>query len=135
MTNISDLETRVVQYCQDLIRFDTTNFGNNKSNGESKAAGYIAHILDDLNISYKIVGPDHNRSSIIAQIEGTEKSLPGIVLHGHLDVVPVELNQWSKPAFEGIIENDTIWGRGAVDMKNGNAMILSSIYVHRVTIL
>ena len=129
MTNISDLETRVVQYCQDLIRFDTTNFGNNKSNGESKAAEYIAHILDDLNISYKIVGPDHNRSSIIAQIEGTEKSLPGIVLHGHLDVVPVELNQWSKPAFEGIIENDTIWGRGAVDMKNGNAMILSSIYV------
>ena len=128
MSNTADLENRVVQYCQDLIRFDTTNFGNDKSNGEIKAAEYIGNILNELNIDYKIVGPDKQRSSVVAIIEGTDKNLPGIVLHGHLDVVPVEKDKWSKPAFEAIIDKNMIWGRGAVDMKNGNAMILASLY-------
>jgi acetylornithine deacetylase/succinyl-diaminopimelate desuccinylase-like protein len=128
MSNTADLENRVVQYCQDLIRFDTTNFGNAKSNGETKAAEYVSNILDELNIDYKIVGPDKQRTSVVASIEGTDKNLPGIVLHGHLDVVPVEKDKWSKPAFEAIIDRNMIWGRGAVDMKNGNAMILASLY-------
>lgn len=128
MSNTVDLENRVVQYCQDLIRFDTTNFGNAKSNGETKAAEYVSNILDELNIDYKIVGPDKQRSSLIASIEGTDNNLPGVVLHGHLDVVPVERDKWSKPAFEAIIDQNMIWGRGAVDMKNGNAMILASLY-------
>ena len=128
MSNTADLENRVVQYCQDLIRFDTTNFGNAKSNGEIKAAEYVGNILNQLNIDYKIVGPDKQRCSVVAIIEGTDKKLPGIVLHGHLDVVPVEKEKWSKPAFEAIIDKNMIWGRGAVDMKNGNAMILASLY-------
>lgn len=128
MNNATNLEERVVQYCQDLIRIDTTNFGNNESNGETKAAEYIAEILKTLNIEYQIVGPDKNRSSIIARLPGTDNSLPGIVLHGHLDVVPVEEDKWSKPAFEALIDQEMIWGRGAVDMKNGNAMILASLF-------
>jgi acetylornithine deacetylase/succinyl-diaminopimelate desuccinylase-like protein len=128
MNNSVNLEERVVKYCQDLIRIDTTNFGNNESNGESKAAEYIGEILKSLNIEYQIIGPDAKRSSIIARVPGSDTSLPGIVLHGHLDVVPVEIDKWSKPAFEAIIDQDMIWGRGAVDMKNGNAMILGSLY-------
>ena len=128
MNNSMNLEERVVNYCQDLIRIDTTNFGNNESNGESKAAEYIGEILKSLNIEYQIIGPDAKRSSIIARVPGSDNSLPGIVLHGHLDVVPVEIDKWSKPAFEAIIDQDMIWGRGAVDMKNGNAMILASIF-------
>ena len=128
MNNATNLEERVVKYCQDLIRIDTTNFGNNESNGETKAAEYIAEILKTLNIEYQIVGPDAKRSSIIARLPGTDKSLPGIVLHGHLDVVPVEKDKWSKPAFEALIDQEMIWGRGAVDMKNGNAMILASLF-------
>ena len=128
MNNSINLEQRVVNYCQDLIRIDTTNFGNNESNGESKAAEYIGEILKSLYIEYQIIGPDAKRSSIIARVPGSDNSLPGIVLHGHLDVVPVEIDKWSKPAFEAIIDQDMIWGRGAVDMKNGNAMILASIF-------
>jgi len=128
MNNSMNLEERVVNYCQDLIRIDTTNFGNNESNGEAKAAEYIGEILKSLNIEYQIIGPDAKRSSIIARLPGTNDSLPGIVLHGHLDVVPVEKDKWSKPAFEAIIDQDMIWGRGAVDMKNGNAMILASLF-------
>lgn len=128
MNNSKNLEERVVNYCQDLIRIDTTNFGNNESNGESEAAEYVGEILRSLNIEYQIIGPDAKRSSIIARLPGSDKSLPGIVLHGHLDVVPVEKDKWSKPAFEAIIDQDMIWGRGAVDMKNGNAMILASLF-------
>ena len=128
MNNSVNLEERVVKYCQDLILIDTTNFGNNESNGESKAAEYIGEILKSLNIEYQILGPDAKRSSIIARVAGSDNSLPGIVLHGHLDVVPVEVDKWSKPAFEAIIDQDMIWGRGAVDMKNGNAMILASLF-------
>jgi len=128
MNNATNLEERVVKYCQDLIRIDTTNFGNNESNGETKAAEYIAEILKTLNIEYQIIGPDAKRSSIIAKLSGTDNSLPGIVLHGHLDVVPVERDKWSKPAFEALIDQEMIWGRGAVDMKNGNAMILASLF-------
>ena len=128
MNNSINLEERVVKYCQDLICIDTTNFGNNESYGESKAAEYIGEILKSLNIEYQIIGPDAKRSSIIARLPGSDNSLPGIVLHGHLDVVPVEEDKWSKPAFEAIIDQDMIWGRGAVDMKNGNAMILASLF-------
>ena len=67
MNNSINLEERVVKYCQDLIRIDTTNFGNNESNGESKAAEYIGEILKSLNIEYQIIGPDAKRSSIIAE--------------------------------------------------------------------
>ena len=128
MNNTMNLEERVVNYCQDLIRIDTTNFGNNESNGELKAAEYIGDILKSLNIDFQIVGPEAKRSSIIARVPGTESSLSGIVLHGHLDVVPVEKDKWSKPAFDALIDQNMIWGRGAVDMKNGNAMILASLY-------
>ena len=128
MNYTDELEKRVVQYCQDLIRIDTTNFGRNESSGEDKAAEYVAKILSGLNIENQIVGPDSKRSSVLARIAGTDSSLPGIVLHGHLDVVPVEKDKWTKPAFEALIEQDQIWGRGAVDMKNGNAMILASLH-------
>ena len=62
MNNAPNLEERVVKYCQELIRIDTTNYGNNESNGETKAAEYIADIFKTLNIEYQIVGPDAKRS-------------------------------------------------------------------------
>jgi len=125
---IESLEKRVVEYCQNLIRIDTTNYGNGESEGEFKAAEYVASILNEINIESEIVGPDAKRSSLLARIKGTDETLPGLVLHGHLDVVPVEQDKWSKPAFEALIDDEIIFGRGAVDMKNGNAMILASLY-------
>ena len=127
MTDINTLEENVVKICADLIKIDTTNFGNNESVGESIAAEYVSEFLNSLKIENKIVGPDNKRCSVLARIQGTNKELSDLVLHGHLDVVPVEKEKWSKDAFAAIIEKDLLWGRGAVDMKNGNAMILGSI--------
>ena len=127
MTDINTLEENVVKICADLIKIDTTNFGNNESVGENIAAEYVSEFLNALKIENKIVGPDNKRCSVLARIQGTNKELSDLVLHGHLDVVPVEKEKWSKDAFAAIIEKDLLWGRGAVDMKNGNAMILGSI--------
>ena len=127
MTDINTLEENVVKICADLIKIDTTNFGNNESVGENIAAEYVSEFLNALKIENKIVGPDNKRCSVLARIQGTNKELSDLVLHGHLDVVPVEKEKWTKDAFAAVIEKDLLWGRGAVDMKNGNAMILGSI--------
>ena len=127
MTDINTLEENVVKICSDLIKIDTTNFGNNESVGENIAAEYVSDFLNALKIENKIVGPDNKRCSVLARIQGTNNELSDLVLHGHLDVVPVEKEKWTKDAFAAVIEKDLLWGRGAVDMKNGNAMILGSI--------
>ena len=127
MTDINTLEENVVKICSDLIKIDTTNYGNNESVGENLAAEYVSEFLNNLKIENKVVGPDNKRCSVLARIEGTNKELPDLVLHGHLDVVPVEKEKWTKEAFKAVIDKDLLWGRGAVDMKNGNAMILGSI--------
>ncbi|MFZ9875475.1 MAG: M20/M25/M40 family metallo-hydrolase [Candidatus Nanopelagicales bacterium] len=127
MTDINTLEEKVVKICADLIKIDTTNFGNNESVGENIAAEYVSEFLNALKIENKIVGPDNKRCSVLARIQGTNNELSDLVLHGHLDVVPVEKEKWTKDAFAAVIEKDLLWGRGAVDMKNGNAMILGSI--------
>ncbi|MFM1825566.1 MAG: hypothetical protein RLZZ37_201 [Actinomycetota bacterium] len=127
MTDVKILEDKVVEICRDLIKIDTTNFGNNESVGEKLAAEYVSDFLNSLKIENKIIGPDNKRCSVLARIEGTNQDLPDLVLHGHLDVVPVERDKWSKDAFAAVIDKEMLWGRGAVDMKNGNAMILGSI--------
>lgn len=127
MTDINTLEENVVKICSDLIKIDTTNYGNNESVGENLAAEYVSEFLNNLRIENKVVGPDNKRCSVLARIEGTNKDSPDLVLHGHLDVVPVEKEKWTKEAFKAVIDKDLLWGRGAVDMKNGNAMILGSI--------
>jgi acetylornithine deacetylase/succinyl-diaminopimelate desuccinylase-like protein len=127
MTDINTLEDNVVKICRDLIKIDTTNFGNNESVGEDKAAEYVSAFLNKLQIENKIVGPDNKRRSVLARIEGSHNESPDLVLHGHLDVVPVEKDKWTKEAFAAVVDGDLLWGRGAVDMKNGNAMILGSI--------
>jgi acetylornithine deacetylase/succinyl-diaminopimelate desuccinylase-like protein len=48
-------------------------------------------------------------------------------VHGHIDVVPAEAKDWSVDPFSGEIKDGFIWGRGAVDMKNVDAMILAIV--------
>jgi acetylornithine deacetylase/succinyl-diaminopimelate desuccinylase-like protein len=65
--------------------------------------------------------------NVVAKIAGADQNRPGLVLHGHIDVVPADAKDWSGDPFSGEIKDGFIWGRGAVDMKNIDAMILACV--------
>jgi acetylornithine deacetylase/succinyl-diaminopimelate desuccinylase-like protein len=119
-----ELEDDVVTLCQELIRIPSVNFGEGKGD-EKAAAEYVAAKLAEVGISSKLYESAPNRVSVVARIEGADKSRPGLVINGHLDVVPANAADWSVDPFSGLIKDGCIWGRGAVDMKNMDAMMLA----------
>lgn len=120
---------------RDLIRFDTTNWGEGRSRGETEAAEYVGAILESLGLSIEYVDAADRRTSVIAKVAGSyanpvdtsRSERPGLVVHGHLDVVPADPANWSVDPFGGEIRDGLLWGRGAVDMKNMDAMILTAL--------
>lgn len=120
------LDEEVVKICQDLIRIPSVNFGEGK--GDEKAvAEYVVASLAEVGISATIYESAPNRCNVIANIEGADPSRPGLVVHGHIDVVPANAADWSVDPFAAEIRDGMIWGRGAVDMKNVDAMILAIV--------
>ena len=118
-------EDEVVGICQDLIRFDTTNFGNNEGPGERAAAEHVAALISEAGLSPELYESAPGRANVVARVEGSDSSLPALVVHGHLDVVPAMAHEWSVDPFGAEEKDGLIWGRGAVDMKDMDAMILS----------
>ncbi|WP_026533400.1 M20/M25/M40 family metallo-hydrolase [Arthrobacter sp. H41] len=118
-------EDEVVRICQELIRIDTSNFGDNVGPGERAAAEYTAALIEEVGLATQIFEAAPGRASVLARMEGSDSSLPALVVHGHLDVVPAQKEDWSVDPFGGEEKDGLIWGRGAVDMKDMDAMILS----------
>ena len=121
-----NLETEVVKICQDLIRIPSVNFGEGR--GDEKAvAEYIVASLAEVGIASEIFESAPNRCNVIARLPGRDATRPGLVVHGHIDVVPANADDWSVDPFAAEIREGMIWGRGAVDMKNMDAMILAIV--------
>src|SRR3954452_17017324 len=95
-------ETEVVELCRDLIRIDTSNFGDDSGPGERKAAEYVAGLLDEVGIESRLYESEPGRTSVMARWGGDEGD--GLLLHGHLDVVPAEDSDWKLHPFSGEIE-------------------------------
>jgi hypothetical protein len=114
----------VARICQELIRFDTSNFGDNQGPGERAAAEYTAGLLDEVGLSPEVFESSPGRASVVARLEGEDPSAGALVVHGHLDVVPALRQDWSVDPFAAEEKDGLIWGRGAVDMKDMDAMIL-----------
>lgn len=120
---------------RDLIRFDTSNYGEGRANSEREAAEYVEAILRELGLAPELIDAAPGRTSVIARVQGryehpvdrTRGERPALVVHGHLDVVPADAANWSVDPFGGEIRDGMLWGRGAVDMKNMNAMILTAL--------
>ncbi len=112
---------------QELIRFDTSNYGGGKSNGETEAAEYVAAHLEAIGLSPQLFDSESGRTSVVARVEGKDPSKSALVVHGHLDVVPADPANWTVDPFAGVIKDGMLWGRGAVDMKNMDAMIITSL--------
>lgn len=117
----------VAALCAQLIRFDTTNFGEGNSRGENEAAAFIHGLLQDAGYDPVLLGPDPQRSSVVVRVAGSEPSLPALLVHAHLDVVPAEPEQWGFDPFAGLVKDGYVYGRGASDMKDMVAMTLVTL--------
>jgi acetylornithine deacetylase/succinyl-diaminopimelate desuccinylase-like protein len=123
---IAEMEVDVVTLLQELIRIPSVNYGEGK--GDEKAiAEYVAAKLAEVGINSELIETAPNRVNVVAKIAGSDQTREGLVVHGHLDVVPANAADWSVDPFGGDIQDGYIWGRGAVDMKDGDAMFLAVV--------
>jgi acetylornithine deacetylase/succinyl-diaminopimelate desuccinylase-like protein len=118
-------QDEVAALASDLIRIDTTNPGDHSGPGERTAAEHVAALLADAGVEARIYESHDKRASVVARIEGADRERPGLLIHGHLDVVPADAADWRVHPFSGEIEDDCVWGRGAVDMKDMDAIVLA----------
>jgi acetylornithine deacetylase/succinyl-diaminopimelate desuccinylase-like protein len=116
-------EDEVVELCRDLIRIDSSNPTSN----ERAAAEWTAARLTDCGLSPQLLESEPGRASVVARWAGSDSSRPALLIHGHLDVVPADAGDWQVDPFAGEIRDECLWGRGAVDMKDMDAMTLAVV--------
>ncbi|HET9653850.1 MAG TPA: M20/M25/M40 family metallo-hydrolase [Kineosporiaceae bacterium] len=120
-------ELEAVTICRDLIRIDTSNYGDGSGPGERKAAELVAGLLTDVGLEVDLFESAPGRSTVVTRIAGADATRPALVVHGHLDVVPAVAADWQVDPFAGEERDGCLWGRGAVDMKDMDAMILAVV--------
>jgi acetylornithine deacetylase/succinyl-diaminopimelate desuccinylase-like protein len=118
----------VARVCAELIRLDTSNYGDGTGPGEAPAAEYVEAFLQGAGLEPERFSTTSSTRQVVAcRIPGQDPTAPALVVHAHTDVVPAIASDWSVPAFEGTIDDGMVWGRGAVDMKDMDAMILTVV--------
>ncbi len=111
-----------VALLQQLLRFDTSNPPGN----EARCISFIEELLRGAGLQTRLIESAPGRPNLIARLEGRGVS-PALLLHGHVDVVPAPEPNWQHPPFAGDIVDGFVWGRGALDMKGGVAMLLAAV--------
>ncbi len=105
-----------------LIQFNTSNPPGN----EKECILWIKTLFDQAGIQSSILSKGDDRLNIVARIEG-RKQAPPLLLYGHVDVVTTQGQNWKYPPFDGVSAEGCVWGRGALDMKGGLAMMLAAL--------
>ena len=113
--------TDVVELLQDLIRFDTTNPPGN----ETACIAHVQRLVEEAGVETRIVAKDDARPNLIARVQGAGEA-PPLLLYGHVDVVTTSGQRWTHPPFGGELLDGWVWGRGALDMKGGVAMLVDA---------
>ena len=119
---VRTIHQRPVELLQKLIQFDTTNPPGN----EAECISFIEGLLREAKIETKILAKSRERPNLLARLKGKGNS-PPLLLYGHVDVVTTKNQSWKHPPFSGDEAEGYVWGRGALDMKGGVAMMLSSL--------
>ena len=121
------LAADAVDLCSQLIRFDTSNFGAGESRGERACAEWVAAQLTDSGLDPIVLESAPGRGNAVVRIPGADAAAPALLVHGHLDVVPAEPADWAGYPFSGEIRDGAVWGRGALDMKDMDALMLAFV--------
>ena len=116
------IHERPVELLQDLIRFDTSNPPGN----EAECIRYVDALLKNAGLETTVLARDPSRPNLVARLTGNG-SAPPLLLYGHIDVVPAVNQTWQHPPFAADIADGYVWGRGALDMKGGVAMMLAAV--------
>jgi len=124
---VPEAQDEVVEICRDLIRFESVNDGTGRGKGEREAAEYVAGQLAEVGLEPQLFESAPGRASVVARIEGEDSSRDALLVHGHLDVVPAEPKAWTYDPFAAEIADGCVWGRGAVDMLDMDAMVLAVV--------
>ena len=105
---------------QHLLRFDTTN----PPGRERPCIEWAAGLLDAYGIDSRLFALDPERPNLVARVGGGSE--PPLLLYGHVDVVTTAGQPWSRDPFGGERSDGVIWGRGSLDMKGGDAMMIAA---------
>jgi len=116
-------QDEAIELLGELVRINTSN----PTHPERPAAEWVAAKLDEVGIASQIIEAAPGRASTVAHIEGADSSRAPLLIHGHLDVVPADASEWSVDPFAGEIRDGYLWGRGTVDMKDMDAMVLALV--------
>ena len=118
-------EAAVVAATQALVRVDTRN----PPGDEVRAVAACRQLLEPLGAAVEVVEPEPGRASVVATLPRTGK--PVLVVNGHLDVVPINAEDWTVDPFGGEVRDGRVWGRGSADMKGGIAAAVEALHVLR----
>jgi acetylornithine deacetylase/succinyl-diaminopimelate desuccinylase-like protein len=110
-----------VELLQQLIRFDTTNPPGN----EAECIGFVRGLLEEAGCEVELYAKDPARPNLVSRLRGRGNRAP-LLLQGHVDVVTTRGQEWTRPPFGGELVDGFVWGRGALDMKGGVAMMVSA---------
>ncbi len=113
------------------IQIKTVSFGDTLAIDTAEFIKFKHFIETTYPLTHKLLNRQiFNEFSYVFTWKGKNSGLQPYVLMGHMDVVPVEAvaeSKWQHPSFSGLIANDTIWGRGAVDDKAAVIGILEAV--------
>ncbi len=124
---MSSTQDEAVEILRDLIRFESVNDGTGQGKGEREAAEYVAGKLAEVGLEPQVLESARNRTSVVARVEGEDSSRGALLIHGHLDVVPAQPKDWTYDPFAAEVADGCVWGRGAVDMLDMDAMTLAVV--------
>ncbi len=125
-----DPQDEAVEICAELLRIDSSNYGDNSGPGERAAAEYVMGKLTEVGLEPTYVESADRRANVVVRMPGDHAGTDArgaLCIHGHLDVVPAQAADWQVDPFSAEIKDGCLWGRGAVDMKDMDAMMLAVI--------
>jgi acetylornithine deacetylase/succinyl-diaminopimelate desuccinylase-like protein len=120
-------QDEAVEILRDLIRCESVNDGTGRGKGEREAAEYVAGKLAEVGLEPQVFESAQNRTSVVVRLEGEDPSRDALLIHGHLDVVPAQPKDWTYDPFAAEVADGCVWGRGAVDMLDMDAMTLAVV--------